>query len=78
MRLRRRITPVVRKLKAAGITLSAFIEPEKTQIRASADCGFDAVELWTGGYAHAQGATAQSAALDRLVARWRSAGRAGS
>jgi pyridoxine 5-phosphate synthase len=66
-RLRRRIAPVVRKLKAAGITLSAFIEPEEAQIRASAACGFDAVELWTGAYAHAKGEKAQNAALDRLV-----------
>ena len=65
--LRRRIAPVVRKLKKAGITTSAFIEPEPAQIKASVACGFDAVELWTGGYAHAQGEQAQFRALERLA-----------
>ena len=67
VRLRRRIAPVVKKLKAAGITTSAFIEPADEQIKASAECGFQAVELWTGGYAHAKGESGQTAALDRLV-----------
>jgi pyridoxine 5-phosphate synthase len=66
-RLRRRIAPVVKKLKRAGIVTSAFIEPEESQIRAAAACGFDAVELWTGQYAHARGDRAQAAALERLV-----------
>lgn len=66
-RLRRRIAPVVKKLQRAGIVTSAFIEPEEAQIRAAAKCGFDAVELWTGQYAHARGDRAQTAALERLV-----------
>jgi pyridoxine 5-phosphate synthase len=41
-RLARRIKPVVTKLKKAGITTSAFIEPDATQIAAAGDCGFDA------------------------------------
>lgn len=65
--LRRRIAPVVRKLKGAGIITSAFIEPEADQIEASAECGFEAVELWTGGYAHAKGERAQVRALTRLA-----------
>lgn len=66
-RLRRRIAPVVKKLKKAGIITSAFIEPDEAQLRASAACGFDAVELWTGQYAHAKGERARDAALLRLV-----------
>lgn len=67
-RLHRKIAPVVKRLKKAGIVTSAFIEPREDQVRASADCGFEAVELWTGAYAHAKGDREQGAALDDLVA----------
>ena len=62
----RRIKRVVSDLHNKGITLSAFIEPDVDQIRASADCGFDAVELWTGGYAHARTARAIQREIKRL------------
>lgn len=65
--LRRRIRPAVQKLKDAGITTSAFIVPDEEQIQASAECGFDAIELWTGGYAHARSEKARQAELMRLV-----------
>jgi pyridoxine 5-phosphate synthase len=67
VRLRKRIGPVVRKLAAARIVTSAFIEPLEDQVRAAADCGFHAVELWTGAYAHARRDIARAAALERLV-----------
>jgi pyridoxine 5-phosphate synthase len=66
VKLRRRIAPVVKKLRRAGALISAFIEPDEDHIRASADVGCHAVELWTGGYAHAQGARAVRRELDRL------------
>jgi len=66
-RLRRRIAPVVKRLRRAGIITSAFIEPEEAQVRAAAACGFDAIELWTGQYAHARGERQRDAALERLV-----------
>lgn len=66
-RLRKKIAPVVKRLKAAGIPVSAFIEPDADQINASAECGFDAVEIWTGGYAHARGMSQIETALARLV-----------
>ncbi len=66
-RLRRKITPVVRKLRGAGIITSAFIEPAEDQLRASAACGFQAVELWTGAYANAKRDSARAAALENLV-----------
>ncbi|MCH8878816.1 MAG: pyridoxine 5'-phosphate synthase [Planctomycetes bacterium] len=62
----RRIKRVVSDLHNKGITLSAFIEPDVDQIRASADCGFDAVELWTGGYAHAKTPRAVQREINRL------------
>jgi pyridoxine 5-phosphate synthase len=67
VRWRAKLKPVVQKLKRVGITTSAFIEPDAAQVRASADCGFEAIELWTGGYAHARGEAAQQAAIDRLL-----------
>lgn len=63
----RRITPVMRRLRRAGISTSAFIEPVAEQITASAKAGFDAVELWTGGWAHAQTDEERDAALDILT-----------
>lgn len=41
------------KLKAAGIRVSLFIDPDPKQIEASADCGADDIELHTGSYANA-------------------------
>jgi pyridoxine 5-phosphate synthase len=66
VRLRSRIKPVIRRLSGAGITTSAFVEPLDDQIKAAAECGFDAVELWTGAYAHARTPAQQTAALERL------------
>ncbi len=66
VRLRKRIGPVVARLRRKGIVTSAFIEPLAEQVKASADLGFDAVELWTGGYAHARTPRAVRAALAGL------------
>lgn len=67
VRLRRRIGPAVKKLKRAGIITSAFIEPNERQVVGSARCGFDAVELWTGGYAHAKTEAAADEELIKLM-----------
>ena len=40
-------------LKASGIMTSAFITPDRREIDAAAESGFDAVEFHTGAYAHA-------------------------
>ncbi len=74
VRLREPLKEVVLRLRDAGILTSAFIEPLKEQISAARECGFDAVELWTGGYAHARGAQEQVRELDRLVEALRVAG----
>ncbi len=42
-------------LKAAGIRVSLFIDPDEEQVRASARTGADCVELHTGAYAEAWG-----------------------
>jgi pyridoxine 5-phosphate synthase len=44
------LTPFVQKLKAAGIRVSLFIEPDDAAIEAAARLGADIVELHTGTY----------------------------
>ena len=63
---RRRCKTAVGKLKKKGIILSAFIEPDENQIRASADAGFDAIELWTGDSSHTRQQRQAVAALSKL------------
>jgi len=67
IKLARRIRPAVKRLRAKGIEVSAFIEPIPDQVRAAADLGFQAVELWTGQYAHARKPRNIQAALVSLA-----------
>ncbi len=46
----------VKRLKDAGVFVSAFIGPDERQIDAAADQGYDAIELHTGEYANADAA----------------------
>jgi pyridoxine 5-phosphate synthase len=66
-RLLKHIAPVVSRLKKAGVVTSAFVEPRSEQIEACAKAGFDAIELWTGGYAHARPGAQRDAELEKLV-----------
>ena len=61
-----RVRQAVSRLSEVGIRVSAFIEPNEGQIEASAEVGFKAVELWTGGFAHAREAAEIDVALDAL------------
>jgi len=63
-----RIRPVVERLTAGGTVVSAFVEPVADQVRASADCGCGAVELWTGAYAHARTPSERAGTLKELTA----------
>jgi pyridoxine 5-phosphate synthase len=45
-----RVAPVVAALKAAGIRVSLFVEPDSAQIDAAGAVGADVVELHTGAY----------------------------
>jgi pyridoxine 5-phosphate synthase len=49
----------VRRLKAAGIRTSLFIDPDPESVRASLDLGAEAIELHTGEYANTRGAERQ-------------------
>jgi pyridoxine 5-phosphate synthase len=59
------VSAVVKRLKDAGIFISAFIDPDEGQIAAASQMGFEAVELHTGEYANAEGAEA-GRQLERL------------
>jgi pyridoxine 5-phosphate synthase len=48
-----RITEVVKALRAAGISTSAFIDADERQIEACAKAGFEVCEIHTGPYGHA-------------------------
>lgn len=67
VRLSRPVGQVVQRLRDAGITVSAFIEPIEAQIKNAADLGFAAIELWTGAYAHARTEAQISSALADLA-----------
>ncbi len=45
-----RVAPIVASLKAAGIRVSLFVEPDPAQIAAAASVGAQVVELHTGAY----------------------------
>ena len=47
----RALRPVVAALRAGGIRVSLFIDPDPAQIRAAVDLGAPVVELHTGAYA---------------------------
>ena len=49
-RNQQRISTVTRKLSAAGIRVSLFVEPTVKVVKLSAACGAHAVELHTGKY----------------------------
>lgn len=56
------LRPAVLALKAAGIRVSLFVDPDAHQLQASADIGADIVELHTGAYAHGK-----DGEFDRLI-----------
>jgi pyridoxine 5-phosphate synthase len=60
------VTDFVREMQRAGIRVSIFLDPDADQVRAAEAVGAHAVEINTGRYAEARGATA-AAELARIV-----------
>ncbi|SRR6266508_3659262 len=60
-----RIERAVRRLRAGGIRVSLFIDPDERSIRISRELGAEAIELHTGQYALASDRSAALAALER-------------
>jgi len=69
-----KVADAVNRLKAAGIVVSLFLDPDPAQIDAGVALGADAIELHTGAYAQAtarHNARDTDAALQTLVAAGR-------
>ncbi|RPJ71858.1 MAG: pyridoxine 5'-phosphate synthase [Acidobacteria bacterium] len=52
---RRGVEEAVKALRAGGIRVSIFIDPDAVQVNASREVGADAIEINTGSYAEARG-----------------------
>jgi pyridoxine 5-phosphate synthase len=63
---RQSLTDYCAQLKAAGVRVSLFIDPDRKQIDAALQVGAPVIELHTGAYAEHQGA-AQARELVRIV-----------
>lgn len=63
---RRELAPTLRRLHAAGIRVSMFIDPEREQIDAAAELEAEIVELHTGKLANAFTEKVERQELDRL------------
>jgi pyridoxine 5-phosphate synthase len=70
------LDPTLKAMADAGIRVSLFIDPDPAQIHAAASLGAPVVELHTGAYAEASGAT-RDAELSRLIKAARLADEAG-
>ena len=64
---RKAVEDATRRLQAAGIIVSLFIDPDPRQIDVSRELGAEAIELHTGQYALAAAGKAQAAELESLV-----------
>lgn len=63
---RERIAAAVTCLSGAGMRVALFVDPEPSQIEASAMIGAEAVEIHTGAYADAADAATRAAELERI------------
>ncbi len=63
-----KVADAVKRLQAAGVVVSLFLDPDPRQIEAAQKMGAEAVELHTGAYANAPSAAARSAELKKLAA----------
>ncbi len=62
------VRPAIARLKAAGIHVSLFIDPDTAQVDASKRFGADAIEFQTASYSEAVGADAVARELEKLRA----------
>ncbi|HEX4609417.1 MAG TPA: pyridoxine 5'-phosphate synthase [Urbifossiella sp.] len=58
--------PAVEQLKAAGILVSLFIDPDRAQVDQAKKLGADAIEFQTASYSEAVGEAAVGVELDKL------------
>ncbi len=72
-----RLAPVIAELKAIGVRVSLFMDPDPEAMSLAAKLGADRVELYTEPYAIAFGSANEATVLDRYVASARAAHQAG-
>jgi pyridoxine 5-phosphate synthase len=60
------VTAAVKRLTAAGVEVSLFIDPEPAQLEAAVRCGAPVVELHTGAYAEAESHAVEQTELERV------------
>ena len=60
------IAEAVKRLAAAGVEVSLFIDPEPAQLEAAVRCGALVVELHTGAYAEAEDPEVVQSELERI------------
>ena len=63
----KKIAAAVKRLQAAGIVVSLFVDPEKSQVDAASRTGAEAVEFHTGEYANAATESDRDREFARLV-----------
>ncbi len=61
-----RLAADIARLKDAGILVSLFVDPDESQIRASAEAGADYIEIHTGNYAEASAPAQRTLELERI------------
>ncbi len=71
-----RLDTAIKRLKAEGILVSLFLDPDEAQVEAAADLGVDAVELHTGPYAYAAHPSGGHETMLRELQRLRRVGQA--
>lgn len=74
---RKLLEDVIKKIRGAGITVSAFVDADLKQIKAAADLGVQVCEVHTGPYAavfHLQGRDAQAPAVAKEIQKIAKAG----
>lgn len=62
-----RLAEVVARLKAGGMRVSLFLDPDPAMVAAAAATGTDRIELYTGPYGHTFEPVARAAHLDDLA-----------
>lgn len=62
-----RLASFIAPIKAAGIRVSLFVDPDSAQIEAAAQVGADIIELHTGTYADAKNSDAELARLAKAA-----------
>ena len=72
-----RLRPLIAELRAMGVRVSLFMDPDPAAMALARAVGADRVELYTEAYARAHGTQAQAAVLQRYAAAARAALEAG-